>query len=424
MYRKIIDTFSTNVAGMILGLLVSILLARGLGPEGLGIRAFLFLFPGTLYICLGINFFTSIIYFLRSGELSTERILTAGTVFFVLLTSLMYTVLFVVNQLWDFPFLYFLLIIIFLENATHFAGGMLLGTGNIILQNRLFLFKNLFFFLLVFSLYWLNNRVISLGHVLALDALSRLFYVAVGFMVFFTQTKCRPQIEFSVSVIRDLKKILSYSSYSYISNMCNYLNYRFDQWMIKIFLGDASLGIYSVITTISERFWLLPGAIAHVLFPEIAGMRKKQSFDKAIRSIDKMTIYTSLFGAFVWTSGFYLIKPVIVLLYGQAFSEVAILFQILFPGIILFSSVKIIAGFFAGLGRPDLRVKTAILATVINVVLNLFFIPRYGLIGAAVATLFSYCFYGFSILWTYRLVRKEPERFLRIPLSEGYDDKP
>ncbi len=326
----------------------------------------------------------------------------------------MFAILLVIDQFWNLPFFYFLFIIVVLENATHFSGGMLLGTDNIILQNRLLLFKNLFFFLSVFSLYWLNNKIVSLGNVLALDALSRFFYVAVGFGVFFSKTKCRPQIEFSISVFQDLKKVLSFASYAYVSNMCNYLNYRFDQWMIKIFLGDAPLGIYSVITTISERFWLLPSAIAHVLYPEIARVKEAKELSRTVKSVDFMTFITLGIGIFAWVSGFFFIEPLIVFLYGPAFSEIATLFQILFPGIFLFSSVKIIAGFFSGLGRPDLRVKTAILATVINVVFNFFLIPRFGLIGAAVATLFSYCFYSFSILWTYILVRKEPGKFRRL----------
>jgi O-antigen/teichoic acid export membrane protein len=409
MYKKILDTFSTNVVTFIIGFALSILLARGLGPEGLGMRAFILLIPNTLYICLSLNYFASNVYFMRSETFAIEKILGASIIFYVFLTSLMLTVVVLAHHFWPLEFLPIILVLIVLNNGGNFVLTSIVGLGYIERRNRLLVVKSFVFFLLVMLLFFPFRSYFSLEIILYAEIFSTGAIVLYGLFFFFSN--CRKVPDFSAFTLTGvLKEIALYSRHGYIANMCNYLNYRLDQWLIKIFLGPSPLGIYSVITTISERFWMLPSAIAMVLYPEIA---KKKEYSAEIRSIDKMIVFSLLLGCVGWIAGFFLVEPVIVFLYGDDFRQAALIFLILFPGIILFSIVKIVAGFFAGLGRPDLRVKTAILSTIINAGLNVILIPKLGLTGAALSTLFSYCLYGVSILAAYINVRKSPEDFAR-----------
>lgn len=409
MYKKILDTFSTNVATFIIGFALSILLARGLGPEELGMRAFILLIPNTLYICLSLNYFASNVYFMRSETFPIEKILGASIIFYVFLTCFMFIIVVLAHHFWPMKLLPIILLLIVLNNGKNFVLTSIVGLGYIERRNRLLVVKSLVFFLLTLLLFFPFKNYFSLRIILYAEVFSTGIIVLYGLFFFFS--KCRKLPDFSAFTLTGvLKEIALYSRYGYIANMCNYLNYRLDQWLIKIFLGPSPLGIYSVITTISERFWMLPSAIAMVLYPEIA---KKKEYRAEIKSIDKMIVFSLLLGCIGWIAGFFLVEPVIVFLYGDDFRQAALIFQILFPGIILFSIVKIVAGFFAGLGRPDLRVNIAFFATIVNAVFNVILIPRFGLIGAAVATLISYFIYGFSILLSYRLVRKNPSIYRR-----------
>jgi O-antigen/teichoic acid export membrane protein len=66
------------------------------------------------------------------------------------------------------------------------------------------------------------------------------------------------------------------------------------------------------------------------------------------------------------------------------------------PGIVALGHSKILANYVAGRGRPDINAVRGVMALAINVVANLFLIPRYGIIGAAAATSISYSVSAFA----------------------------
>jgi len=65
---------------------------------------------------------------------------------------------------------------------------------------------------------------------------------------------------------------------------------------------------------------------------------------------------------------------------------------VLLPGVVAISISKVLAGYLSGLGRNGLTSTVSVSAFVLNVVLNLFLIPRAGIVGAATASLISYTF--------------------------------
>jgi len=63
---------------------------------------------------------------------------------------------------------------------------------------------------------------------------------------------------------------------------------------------------------------------------------------------------------------------------------------------------RIIESYFAGLGKPMLSVMTLIPSLLLNIILNLLWIPRYGIIGSAMATNFSYAFATIIFLFVFQ----------------------
>ena len=87
---------------------------------------------------------------------------------------------------------------------------------------------------------------------------------------------------------------------------------------------------------------------------------------------------------------FFIVEKIIVLLYSpQFFSSVRPL-QILLPGIAVGGADSILAHDIAGRGKPLVNSYISIIALIVNIILNIIWIPKFGIEGAAWASTISY----------------------------------
>ncbi|RLD81813.1 MAG: multidrug transporter MatE, partial [Bacteroidetes bacterium] len=77
-------------------------------------------------------------------------------------------------------------------------------------------------------------------------------------------------------------------------------------------------------------------------------------------------------------------------------------------GIIMVVMFRILSGHLAGLGRPEVTLYVFLPALVLNIILNLLWIPEYGGEGAAMATNVSYAAGSIGYLLIYSRILKVP----------------
>jgi Na+-driven multidrug efflux pump len=78
------------------------------------------------------------------------------------------------------------------------------------------------------------------------------------------------------------------------------------------------------------------------------------------------------------------------LFFGEKFIPSIDVVRMMLPGILMFVIVRILSGRFAGAGEPKMLISLFVPVLVVNIILNLFWIPKYGGLGAAMATNVSY----------------------------------
>jgi O-antigen/teichoic acid export membrane protein len=78
------------------------------------------------------------------------------------------------------------------------------------------------------------------------------------------------------------------------------------------------------------------------------------------------------------------------------------------PGVLLLVVFRILNSRLAGMGKPQVAIYSFIPALVINLLLNLLWIPRYGGMGAVWATNISYSFGCVIFLFAYAWKVKMP----------------
>ncbi|MGC2614807.1 MAG: flippase [Terracidiphilus sp.] len=167
---------------------------------------------------------------------------------------------------------------------------------------------------------------------------------------------------------------------------------RLDMVMLKMMQGDFAVGLYAAATRISEVWYFIPMAIVSSVSPAI--MRAKDDpalfYGRLRKLFSLMTLSACVIGSIVALAS----NAIVRILYSSGYRG---------AGPVL--AVHVWASVFVFLGVAQspfdvtkslfkLSLYRIVAGAVINVVMNLYLIPRYSAMGAAIATVVSYAISG------------------------------
>ena len=163
---------------------------------------------------------------------------------------------------------------------------------------------------------------------------------------------------------------------------------KIDQVMIKEFMGNADVGIYSAAVRLSEAWYFIPTIICSSLFPAIINARIK-SRELYMSRLQRLYNLMVLLGVVIILPVLFLSDPLIYFLYGEEFNQSAAVLNIHILG-----SVFVFLGvanqkWFISENFQAYNIICLGLGMVTNIGLNVLLIPKYGILGAAYATLIS-----------------------------------
>ena len=211
-------------------------------------------------------------------------------------------------------------------------------------------------------------------------------------------TKFRVSIKRAKSLLKDSWPLL-FSSVS----ITIYL--QIDKIMLGHMIGDGAVGIYSVALLISELWYFIPTVIVASTFPAIIESKKrseKQYYARLQKLFDLMIVISvglALLTTFLSTS-------IVILLFGEAYRDAGIILSIhIWAAVFVFLGVASSQWFLAE-GRQVLSLQQTVIGAFMNVALNLWLIPVYGAVGAALATLISHSVAAFFADLIYKETRK------------------
>jgi O-antigen/teichoic acid export membrane protein len=123
------------------------------------------------------------------------------------------------------------------------------------------------------------------------------------------------------------------------------------------------------------------------MLPEIVSRHRDGTAGPCMERWYRRLLWTSAAGAtFVALSGVYLIP----LLFGQAFHMAVPLLVFLAPATILLGMNQILSTAFRGIDRPEIGSTAELLGFAVTAISLVALLPRYGMYGAAIASLLAY----------------------------------
>ena len=192
---------------------------------------------------------------------------------------------------------------------------------------------------------------------------------------------------------------------------------RIDQIMIKHLIDTTSVGIYDAAVRVAEVWYFVPGAVISSLFPAIVNSRltDKGNYEKRI-----FHFFAVIFGiALLFALPIHFLSAkIIALLYGSKYLGAEGILSIYVWGGIGYSISVAVTQYLSAENYKTSLFMSSFFGMVINVVLNIFWIPRYGIYGAAWATLIAYSLIPFSVLLS-RPIRIQLTRIILTPFKRA-----
>lgn len=183
-----------------------------------------------------------------------------------------------------------------------------------------------------------------------------------------------------------------------LSSISSMLYLRLDMVMLGEMSGDHSVGIYGAATRLSEVWYFLPMAIVSSLLPSLVqakGHSRERYFERLFQIYRLMAVISVLVSIFVMFTADSLIN----LLYGAQYKGAGPVLALH-----IWASVAVFLGVASSQyliieNMQKLSFYRTTIGLVCNAILNLQLIPNFGALGAAVATLISYCVATFSLVF-------------------------
>lgn len=186
---------------------------------------------------------------------------------------------------------------------------------------------------------------------------------------------------------------------------------RIDQVMIGQMLGNAEVGIYSVAVRLSDSWLFLPLIIVQTVTPYLVKLRDSNPEYYQARLLQ---LYSLMFwlGALAGIVTVFFGDFFLVLLFGKQYQAAYMpLVLTIWTGIFISQSVAR-GVWMIGENMQGYRLLNNLIAVPMNIGLNWFLIPIYGVVGASIASLFSIGLGTWAIPFLFKSMRASNSQML------------
>jgi O-antigen/teichoic acid export membrane protein len=198
---------------------------------------------------------------------------------------------------------------------------------------------------------------------------------------------------------RLIRNCLRFGLRGYFANLAQFVTYRFDSFIVSYLLGVTALGLYAAAYTAAEMLLYFPTCLATVMFPATAASSIADANWRTAR-VSRLTFAFALLGSIAGAA----VAPWLFrALLGPRFTYSVVLFWALLPGIIMLAGAKIITADLLGRGFPQLSSRGSLGGMVAIGLLDVWLIPEWGLIAAA---LISSLVYGCQAVYWIRCLKR------------------
>ena len=398
------DIFLLRSCALLLLLTGNVIIARTLGPDQKGIIDLFTLITALIAEIGMFGFSNGLLYHLTNKGRPLKEIHGTGLVFSLCAGLTALVVGYLTLSFWQkvFPGLAdWMILLAFATSPLIFYKliweNLMTGINRAVIFHKFGLFFSAANLAAVIIL-WASN-ILSSTHVIIWVLILLLFSSVISFWTLNSQANgFAPNFKLG-------KDSLKYGIVIYTGALANFLHFKIDQTMIAYWLGTGAVGIYTVSVRWAEMLFFLDQALISAAFYKIVSSSSSKSY-KITNIVFKAQLKISLFSGAVLAL---LAYPLILGLYGTLYKGSILPLIILIPGIVAWSTSKVISNMLTyNLGMASFLAKASFLGCFLNILLNYVFIKLadQGISGAALASSLSYSLIAIAVFIKGRNTKK------------------
>ena len=174
---------------------------------------------------------------------------------------------------------------------------------------------------------------------------------------------------------------------AYLIAFFGFLLLRIDLVMVKYLLGAEATGYYSISEIMAENMLLPAVVVGTILFPKLSGMTDRR---EKLHLTRKAASVAAAFMAPLMIIASVLATTIIRLVFGKSFLPAVGPCIWLMPGSFFLGIETVIVQYLNSLGFPKIIAYFWLIVTIVNIGVNFWAIPAYGITGAAIVSTVSY----------------------------------
>jgi O-antigen/teichoic acid export membrane protein len=195
----------------------------------------------------------------------------------------------------------------------------------------------------------------------------------------------------------------------------SHLNTYLSQAIVVALCQPAQVAFFSLAQQLGQLLNKVPEALGTFLFPRLS---KQQDEGTAVQLAARSFRVSVVILVPAALAAMLLIRPAVLLLYGQTYEPLLGPFYIIVPGIAAAAAAMTLSVYYQSIGRADLVAKLAIVPLLLQVILGLWLVPRLDITGAATALLVALLATSVSQVYLFTRVAKASLRHDLLVRSE------
>lgn len=385
----VIAVLASQVVTLIAGLVAGIITARALGPTGRGVLGLALLVPLLLSLFLGFGSAIANVYLVASGRLSAQDLsaITSG----LCLVGTVVGAAFIGSLWWSGALPHLLphvsgqdlaLAMVMLPLTLAYAAfrGLLRGLQNIRGAAAADAAQAVTTAVAIaVALIGLNGGV--RGALIANEIAGLLSLATLWVLLRGRGLKLRPAFP-----REDTAAVVRLGVRSDLANLSQFFTYRLDSFLVNSIISATAVGLYAIATRLAELIWVMPSAIAAVVFPRAAAAESEILNEVTPRTFAR-ALLISVVGAALLAA---LATVVIPLMYGARYHGAITPMLLLLPGVVVVGGASVLTNELSGRGHPGYNSINSLIGLALTIGLDVVLIPRYGISGAALASSIAY----------------------------------
>jgi len=386
LVSNILHSYSSRIILIALGLLGNVIITRSLGVDNYGTYTLLLTIIAIATQFGNFGLHSANIYYVAQKKMFLGMLLKNSIWFSFFISLIVGLVIYFLNFYYpsilniEPDLLYLALIFIPISLMSLLLKNLLVGIGEIKLDNKLTIYTRIITTLILVCIVSFFN----------IDVMIVISIFGIGLLIdfFLVYSKLKKEITYRYKLsVKLLKKVSTFGFKAYLSAIFAFLVLKSDLFFVNYYLTKTDLGHYSLAVSFIDYIYLLPVVIGTVLFQKLSSLKKN---DEKYKLMKKITLaFSGIYFLFLLVI-YFISDFLITALYGAQFSESVVLVNTLLIGIFFMGIETIQVQYLTSLGFPKEIIFYWLAAFILNAGLNFVFIEEYGIMIVAINTIIAY----------------------------------